>query len=45
MNLERIKIIIRQSDPYAKTADFTRVGSGCINLTSLKHLEINYFHV
>ena len=37
--------IIRQADAFDKTGDTTKGGRGCKNLTSLKHLEINYFHV
>ena len=45
MYSERIKVIIRQADPYDKKIDSTKWGWGLQNLTSPKHLKINYFHV
>ena len=32
MYKERIKVIIRQADPYDKTGDATKGGRGCIVL-------------
>ena len=45
MYKERIKVIIREADPYYKTGDATKGGRGCKIWLHQKHLEINYFHV
>ena len=45
MYKERIKVIIRQPDPYDKTGDAIKGARGCKILTSQKYLEINFFYV
>ena len=42
---ERIKVKIRQADPYDKNRDSTKGGRGCKIWLHQKYLEINYFHV
>ena len=42
---ERIKVIIRQADPYDKKGDSTKGDRGCKIWLHQIHLEINCFHV
>ena len=44
MYKKRIKVIIRQADPYNKTGDASKGGRGR-KIWPPKHLEINDFHV